>query len=309
MKSSTLLPISTNPIIILTNKSLQSGQIVAAYGKRYLVELANQQTIDCVTRGKKNDCACGDQVSIALTSSDSGVIEAIQTRKTLLFRSNAFRTKVLAANVSQIIIVLATSPSFYESLLNRCLIAARHEDIRALIVLNKADLPELNDTLARLSLYQQLGYQVLPICAREDVSPLLPYLQGQTSLLVGQSGMGKSTIINGLFPKLQIRTREISNVLDSGKHTTTATHLYHLNEQSDIIDSPGLQEFGLHHLSVEDLEMALQEFRPYLGQCRFNNCKHIHEPDCAILKAYTQGHISKIRLDIFHELLAELDSH
>jgi ribosome biogenesis GTPase / thiamine phosphate phosphatase len=124
--------------------------------------------------------------------------------------------------------------------------------------------------------------------------------------LVGQSGMGKSTIINALLPNEQVRTQEISNTLDSGKHTTTATHLYHLNEDSSLIDSPGLQEFGLNHLSHDDLEFAFIEFRPFLGHCRFSDCKHQHEPDCAVINAVIEGKISTVRLEFYKQLSQEL---
>lgn len=282
------------------------GTVVAAYGKRFQVELADKKCISCVTRGKKTDLACGDVVTIKLTDKHEGVIETTLPRKTLLYRSNAFKSKMLAANVSQIIIVLATQPSFYEALLNRCLIAAEATNIKALIVLNKCDLTDNDNAGQKLTLYANLGYRVLSLSAKEDISTLRPYLQGEASILVGQSGMGKSTIINALLPDEDVRTREVSHVLDSGKHTTTAAHLYHLDTQSHLIDSPGLQEFGLHHLSTDELEHALIEFRPFLGKCRFNNCKHLQEPDCAIKDAVTANKISTERLAIYKMLRTEI---
>jgi ribosome biogenesis GTPase len=295
--------VAANPL------TLQLGTIIAAYGKRYGVEL--QETpgmeVSCVTRGKKTDLACGDVVEIRLTSKNEAVIEQHQPRRSLLFRSNAYRSKLLAANVTQVVIVLATSPSFYEELLNRCLIAAEAADVKPLIVLNKCDIAEnLQESQQKLSLYQQLGYQVQQLSASTDISPLLPLLHGHTSVLVGQSGMGKSTIINGLLPEAAARTQEVSTVLDSGKHTTTAAHLYHLNADSHIIDSPGLQEFGLNHLDIEALEHAFPEFRPYLGKCRFNNCRHDKEPDCAVIAAVNAGAVSPRRLGYYQGLLNEI---
>ena len=288
-------------------EKLLTGTIVAAYGKRFQVELADdQKRISCVTRGKKTDLACGDNVTVKLTDKHEGVIESTLPRKTLLYRSNAFKSKMLAANVTQIIIVLATQPSFYEALLNRCLIAAEAAGIKALIVLNKCDLVDNDDAKQKLALYTELGYQVLALSATEDISALRPYLQGEASILVGQSGMGKSTIINALLPDADVRTREVSLVLDSGKHTTTAAHLYHLDEYSQLIDSPGLQEFGLHHLSTDDLEHAFIEFRPYLGKCRFNNCKHLQEPDCAIKEAMAINKVTPERLAIYQMLRTEI---
>ncbi len=283
------------------------GTVVAAYGKRFQVELIDgKKRISCVTRGKKTDLACGDVVTIKLTDKHEGVVESTLPRKTLLYRSNAFKSKMLAANVTQIIIVLATQPSFYEALLNRCLIAAEAANIKPLIVLNKCDLADNDDAKQKLMLYTSLGYQVLSLSAKEDISSLRPYLQNEASILVGQSGMGKSTIINSLLPNEDVRTREVSQVLDSGKHTTTAAHLYHLDEHSHLIDSPGLQEFGVHHLSTSELEHAFIEFRPFLGQCRFNNCKHLQEPDCAIKEAVSNRQITPERLAIYKILRTEI---
>jgi ribosome biogenesis GTPase len=283
------------------------GTVVAAYGKRYQIELPDKKRISCVTRGKKTDLACGDRVNLQLTDKHEGVIDSTLPRQTLLYRSNAYKSKMLAANVTQIIIVLATQPSFYEALLNRCLIAAEAAHIKALIVLNKCDLDDSSQAKQKLGLYSALGYQVLALSAKEDISSLRPYLQGEASILVGQSGMGKSTMINALLPEEAVRTREVSMSLDSGKHTTTAAHLYHLDAHSQLIDSPGLQEFGLHHLSTDELEHAFIEFRPHLGSCRFSNCKHTQEPDCAIKQAMLDGIISKERLAIYQLLRAEIE--
>ena len=280
------------------------GLVVAAFGKRYEVELEDNRRISCVTRGKKTDIASGDIVEIALTDHHEGVVENITPRKTLLYRSNAYKSKLLAANVTQIVIVLATQPSFYEALLNRCLVAAEAAGIKVLIVLNKCDMPN-PDATEKLAQYAQLGYQTIHLSATQNITPLLPFLRGEQSVMVGQSGMGKSTIINALLPHETARTQEFSAALDSGKHTTTATRLYHLDANSTLIDSPGLQEFGLHHISQFDLEQAFIEFRPYLGHCRFNNCRHLHEPDCAILNQLNLA-VSPNRLTQYQLLTEEL---
>lgn len=280
------------------------GLVVAAFGKRYEVELEDKHRISCVTRGKKTDIASGDIVEIALTDHHEGVVEKITPRKTLLYRSNAFKSKLLAANVTQIVIVLATQPSFYEALLNRCLVAAEAAGIKVLIVLNKCDLANI-DATEKLAQYAQLGYQTLSLSATQNIEPLLPFLHGEQSVMVGQSGMGKSTIINALLPHEAARTQEFSAALDSGKHTTTATRLYHLDADSSLIDSPGLQEFGLYHISQLELEQAFIEFRPYLGHCRFNNCRHLHEPDCAILNQLNLT-IAPNRLTQYQQLTEEL---
>ncbi len=285
---------------------MRQGLVVASYGKRYGVELDDGVQVSCVTRGKKNDLACGDRVEVKMTDTHEGVVEKLHSRTSLLFRSNAYKTKTLASNVTQVIIVLATTPSFYEALLNRCLIAAEAAKIKALIVLNKCDLADNTEAMKLLSIYQNLGYQVQPLSAKNDIAPLKQWLKNQTSVLVGQSGMGKSTIVNALLPNSAVRTQEVSTVLDSGKHTTTAAHLYHLDSDSDLIDSPGLQEFGLNHLNIEELEHAFIEFRPFLGKCRFNNCKHLHEPDCAVISAVESGKVSPVRLAFYQAMTQEI---
>lgn len=284
------------------------GLIVSAYGKHYEVELEDAKRIMCVTRGKKNDLACGDHVEIKLTTQHEGVIETILPRTSLLYRSNAFKSKILAANVTQVVIVLATKPSFYTALLNRCLVAAEVANIQPLIVLNKCDLDDDGKAKNILNTYENLGYKTLMISAKQDISTLIPVLQHQTSILVGQSGMGKSTIINALLPDTQVRTQEVSDVLDSGKHTTTAAQLYHLNATSVIIDSPGLQEFGLHHVKQMELELAFIEFKPFLGKCRFNNCKHLQEPNCAVTQAVASKVITEQRLASYQGLSLEINS-
>jgi ribosome biogenesis GTPase len=290
----------------LSKQSVRQGLVIASYGKRYGVELDDGSQVSCVTRGKKNDLACGDRVDVKMTDTHEGVVEKLHPRSSLLFRSNAYKTKTLASNVTQVVIVLATTPSFYEALLNRCLIAAEAANIKALIILNKSDLADNSEAMRLLSVYQNLGYQVQPLSAKNDITPLKQWLKNQTSVLVGQSGMGKSTIVNALLPESAVRTQEVSSVLDSGKHTTTAAHLYHLDAHSDLIDSPGLQEFGLNHLNIEELEHAFIEFRPYLGKCRFNNCKHLHEPDCAVISAVESGEISPVRLAFYQAMTQEI---
>ncbi len=290
----------------MSSPPLLKGLVTAAYGKRYGVEVSDGRLFSCVTRGKRTDLACGDIVLVKATDNHEGVVESMEPRSSLLFRSNAFRSKILAANVTQAVIVLATVPSFYEELLNRCLVAAEAAGVKVLIVLNKCDLGDHQASLEKLRLYQTLGYQVQGISAKQDIAPLLPWLKKHISVLVGQSGMGKSTIINALLPDTGARTQEISEVLDSGKHTTTAARLYHLDAESDLIDSPGLQEFGLGHLSVEDMEQAFIEFRPYLGKCRFNNCKHLKEPDCAVMAAVEAGKIAASRLMFYQNFVREI---
>ena len=287
------------------------GQVVAAFGRQYLVRLADDSEIACLTRGKKSEVACGDLVEIQRTADAStgngtgaqGVIERISPRRSLLHRSVAFREKLIAANVTQIIVVVAAEPSFSDELLARCLIAAFDQKLDVLIVLNKCDLPAAADAARkRLVPYTAIGYRVLELSAKQDVTALRPFLHGHTSVLVGQSGMGKSTLINALLPDAQAATREISTVLDSGKHTTTHARLYRINESSGLIDCPGVQAFGLHHLSFGGIEQGFVEFSQYLGQCRFRDCRHAHEPGCALRNAVEEGKIDARRLELFRQI-------
>jgi len=284
---------------------LLEGQIVASFGRRFLVELADAAQLDCVTRGKREALACGDRVSVAVRGPGQGVIETVAPRTTLLYRSDQYRQKLVAANVTQIVIVVAPVPAIHEDLLNRCLAAAASGGIAALIALNKSDLPQAAVASERLELYRKLGYGVVAFSAKRDLAPLMPHLLGRTSVLVGQSGMGKSTLINALIPGASARVAELSTALASGRHTTTHARLFHLDAGSHLIDSPGMQEFGLHHLDASALEHAFVEFRPWLGQCRFRDCRHMTEPGCAISAACEEGKISRMRLESYRGLVRE----
>ena len=280
------------------------GRVIAAHGRQYVVELADGSRLSCFPRGKKSEIACGDRVDIQRTSDDQGVVEAIQPRTSLLYRSNEIRQKLIAANVDQILIVVATEPGFSDELVTRALLAAESEEIEPLIVLNKCDLADkLPAARQRLAVLAGLGYRVIELSARDHAEDLRPWLVGKTSVLVGQSGMGKSTLVNALIPEAQAATREISQALDSGKHTTTHATLYHLDTTSDLIDSPGLQEFGLGHLDRQEIEHAFREFRPYLGHCRFRDCRHDREPDCVLTAAVEAGHIDARRFALYHRIV------
>lgn len=289
-----------------SNAARQSGTVVASFGRQFTVELEEGALVPCVTRGKRTDIACGDRVLIALTAPDQGVIESTAPRASLFYRSDIQREKLIAANVTQIVIVLATAPGFYAELLDRCLAAAAHADIPALLALNKMDLNGAAAALQSLERYRALGYEVLPLAAKIDIMPLRERLAGHTSVLVGQSGMGKSTIINRLLPGAAARVGELSEALGGGRHTTTHARLYHLDQASHIIDSPGLQEFGLIHVEPEDLAHCFVEFRDYLGHCKFNDCKHLTEPGCAISAAAALGAIDPGRVESYRKLVMQL---
>lgn len=283
------------------------GLIVAAYGRRYRVEVPGSGEFDCVARGKRTDFACGDRVKIAPGGPGQGVIEEVQPRSSLLYRSDAYREKLIAANVTQVVVVLAAVPPPHEALLNRCLVAAEHANIAACICLNKSDLPQHAAQMELLELYRQLGYPVLALSAKHGVAPLRPALAAKANVLVGQSGVGKSTIVNALLPGASARTGEISSALGAGRHTTTHARLYRVDPDSSIIDSPGMQAFGLHHIDLDALAHAFVEFRRCLGQCRFRDCHHLGEPGCALQAAVDEGTISTRRLAAYRALARERD--
>lgn len=284
--------------------SPDSGRVVATHGRHFLVETA-AAVIDCVTRGKKGGVACNDRVVFRPIGQGAGVIEAILPRTNLLYRSDAHRAKLLAANVDQVLVVTAAVPTPREELLIRCLVAAEAAGIPARIVVNKTDLPETAAYLERLRPYAALGYALVDLAAQGDVSPLLPWLADKTSVLVGASGVGKSTLVNALHPEANAATAEVSASLDAGTHTTTHTRLYRLAGGGTIIDSPGMQEFGLRHLDRDALQAAFPEFRRLAGRCRFHNCRHVREPDCAVLAAVESGAILRERWRVYQALLRE----
>lgn len=309
----------------------EEALIVAAHGRHYVIELDDGSRLHGFPRGKRSECAVGDRVTIERAASDQCVITGFKPRKNLLHRSDQFKSKLLAANIDQVVIVLATEPGFSEDLLGRALVSAEALGIRPLIILNKIDLTErLEEARGRLELYRGLGYETLFLSVHgspeDTLAQLRPQLAHRASILIGQSGMGKSSLLNLLIPGVEAQTREISAKLDSGKHTTTFTRLYHLPASVDggadgvdsvdgadpqarqrgcLIDSPGFQEFGLHHLSEGMLERAFPEFRPRLTECRFYNCHHINEPGCGVLASMKTGEISGRRHQLYTQLLHE----
>jgi ribosome biogenesis GTPase len=289
----------------------QQGRVVSGHGRHVVVETADGERVLCHPRGKKSECVVGDRVSWR-RSTDEGVIEATLPRSSLLYRQDAWKTKAFAANIDQLLVVVAAEPVFSESQLARALIAAREAQIDARIVLNKRDLPSFATAEARLAAYVAMGTDVIglalkkePAQARERLAALL---HGKSTLVLGPSGAGKSTLVNLMVADAAAQVGEISRALNSGRHTTTATQWYWLDadRSSALIDSPGFQEFGLRHIAPKDLAGLMPDLGRFASTCRFYNCKHVHEPGCGVLAALERGEISAPRYRIYLEILAEL---
>lgn len=311
--------------------SARDGLVVASHGRHCVVESADGARRICHPRGKKNQAVVGDHVlwlPAPPGQGDEGTLERVQKRHNLFYRQDEVRSKSFAANLDQILILLAAEPVFSEGQLTRALIAAEAAGIVPLIALNKSDLVEpFERAWARLWPYRHMGgdaagahhYRVLPLSlaasADVDRATLLPLLADKTTLVLGPSGTGKSTLVNLLAPDAAAQTGEISQALNSGRHTTTSTQLYWLDaaRRSALIDSPGFQEFGLRHLAPSDLARYMPDIAAHANACRFYNCTHLHEPGCAVLaqvrqrtgEADTEA-ISPQRHRLYAELFAEL---
>jgi ribosome biogenesis GTPase / thiamine phosphate phosphatase len=295
--------------------ALQQGLVISAHGRHCVVEASSGERTLCHPRGKKSQAVVGDRVQWQATG-DEGIIEQLLPRRNLLYRQDELRTKSFAANLDLVLMCIAAEPEFSEQQLTRALIAARAEGIEVLIVLNKQDVqPAFDRAWNKLEPYRRMGETVLatslkqPSLSITSLAQLQTRLQGRSTLVLGPSGAGKSTLINLLVPHAQAQTAEISRALQSGKHTTTSTTWYWCDDsrQTAVIDSPGFQEFGLHHIEATALAGLMPDLAPYVGQCRFYNCTHMHEPGCAV-QTQVDSTIAPQRYKLYQTLFTELSA-
>ena len=293
-----------------SNAALVDGLVTANRRRRYTVRVDGGETLECLLKGRRMVVACGDRVRVARVSG-GGVIEEILPRSSLFYRSDAFNEKLIAANVTQVIGVVAPDLGVDLELVDRWIVAAEAERCRFVLVANKADKPSFTELAARLESIARLGYPVVAMAAKHDPAPLLPYLPDERTALIGQSGMGKSTILNAVVPGANARTAEISESLSTGRHTTSQSTLYPLGAVVDagwIVDSPGVKAFGLAHVAPDGLARAFVELRPLIGLCRFRDCRHDREPDCAVQEAVARGEIAPHRVALLHRLVHEVEA-
>lgn len=297
----------------------QEGTVVTRYSVHADVEDEQGQIYRCNLRRTLSNLVVGDKViwrkGNAQLQGVSGVIEAIHPRKNEITRPDYYDgLKVIAANIDRIIIVSAVVPELSLNIIDRYLVVCENANIPAVILLNKVDLlseEQRQQVETQLKIYQDIGYQTMMISAKtgKHMQDLTALLSSGTSIFVGQSGVGKSSLINAILPEVNAQVGEVSELSGLGKHTTTSSRLYHLPQGGDLIDSPGIREFGLWHLDAEQITKGYREFQYFLGTCKFRDCKHLNDPDCALREAVEQGKINPIRFNNYHNLIESLSEN
>lgn len=289
----------------------KQGLVISYFGNSVAVEDPDGQVFQCHLRRNQALPVVGDRVEWQLEKSNTGVILGIAPRTSLLSRGDAKgKTKPIAANVDFIVIVMAPPPIFSEYLVDRYLIAASLLDIQPIIVMNKVDLLSASareDAQVKLKPYADIPYPtaLTSVLSHEGLAELNDLLKDKTAVLVGPSGVGKSSIISSLTTDIDIKVGEVS-AKGSGKHTTTATRLYHLPQGGKLIDSPGVREFALWPVDKKDILRGFKEFTPFLDACKFRDCQHVAEPGCAVQEAVASGKISPNRYANYQQLIKEL---
>lgn len=291
----------------------ENAVVISRFGQHADIETDNGDVLRCNIRRTVKGIVCGDEVQFRrakVSEGDlAGVIEAMHDRRSQLTRPDFYDgVKVIAANIDQILMVSAVLPEFTPSIIDRYLIACEDMGIEPILVLNKIDLIDeqgLADINQVLDIYRKLGYQVLLVSNKSGygIDALKETLVDKNSIFVGQSGVGKSTLVNTVLPDAEILTKEVSENSGLGQHTTTVSRLHHLPSGGNLIDSPGIREFGLWHLDVERVTWCFKEFREFIGGCRFRDCKHLNDPGCIIRQAVDEGDISQLRFDSYHRIL------